>query len=77
MPGETPLTKPEEAFTVAKGMLLLLQTPPPSPLLLSAVVRPAHTVGVPLMVPALGCGMTVTVALAQVEATQPTASHLA
>ena len=60
VPPDTPVTMPFIGFTVATGKLLLLQVPPPRPLLLRVVVRPEQTVVVPLMVPALGVWFTVT-----------------
>jgi hypothetical protein len=40
-------------FTVATAVLLLLQVPPGVPVLLSVIVLPAHTLLLPLIVPAL------------------------
>jgi len=60
VPGATPLTKPELLPTVAVAVLLLLHTPPVTASL-NAVVRPWHTVAVPVI--AATPGLTVTVAL--------------
>jgi hypothetical protein len=46
------------ALTVAIELFELLHVPPPMPL--SVVVAPAHTIGVPVMVPAFGRELTVT-----------------
>ena len=56
-----PVTFPE-ASTVAIVVLLLLQIPP---LMVGAsvVVAPGHTVVVPVITPAVGAGLTVTVAV--------------
>ena len=77
VPLVTPLTKPEEGLTVAADILLLLQVPPLAPLVLSWLVAPVQNVVVPLMVPALGAGLTVTVALAQLEFPQSAVSQRA
>jgi hypothetical protein len=41
----------------------LLHVPPPMPL--SVVVAPTHTIGVPVMVPAFGRGLTVATVVAR------------
>ena len=46
--------------TVAAAVLVLLQVPPPAASL-SAMAEPIHTADGPLMVPATGNGLTVTV----------------
>ena len=58
VPALTPVTTPL-ASTVALAGLTDVQAPPPAA---SAkfVVEPAHTVAVPVMVPATGIGLTVT-----------------
>jgi len=60
-PAATPVTTPVVAFTVAAAVLLLLQLPPPVPLLVKVVVLPAHNAEAPLTVPAPGRAFTVTV----------------
>ena len=56
VPATTPVTTPVEVFTEAIAALLLLQLPPPVASV-SAVVRPSHTVPVPVI--AAGNGLTV------------------
>ena len=60
-PGATPVTMPVVEPTDATDVALLLQVPP-AILLLKLMVAPTHTVEAPLMVPALGTGLTVMVA---------------
>lgn len=60
-PGATPVTTPVAEPTVAIDVALLVQVPP-AMLLLKLMVDATHTVEAPLMVPALGTGLTVTVA---------------
>ena len=60
-PGATPVTTPVVEPTVATDVALLLQVPP-AILLLRLMVAATHTVEAPLMVPAVGTGLTVTVA---------------
>ena len=67
VPAAIPETSPVPALTVALPGSLLLQAPPPVPLLLSAVVEPTHTEVVPLIVPALGTAVTVTRAVVLLE----------
>ena len=56
VPGVTPVTKPDPVITVATAGVPLLQVPPPaSPL--SEVVKPWHTLNVPVM--AVGNALTV------------------
>ena len=62
VPEATPVTTPE-ALTVAADVLLLLHTPPPVASL-SVVVALAHTVVVPVIEPADGSGLMVTIAVA-------------
>lgn len=59
-PAATPVTSPVTGFTVAAAVLLLLQLPPPVPLLVNIAVAAAHSVLAPLTVPALGRLPTVT-----------------
>ena len=61
VPADTPPTVPP--LTVATPVLVLLHMPPVAPSL-NAVVEPAHTVAVPVMVPATGNGLTVTTCVA-------------
>jgi hypothetical protein len=65
LPAATPVTSPEVAFTVAAAVLLLLQLPPPVPLLVKGVDKPAHTDAAPLTVPAMGTGFTVMVVVVE------------
>ena len=58
VPGDTPNTWPEPS-TVAIEVVLLLQMPPVAPSV-KEVDKPAHTVAVPLIVPADGNALTVT-----------------
>jgi hypothetical protein len=60
VPAETPVTKPDAAFTVAIPVLLLVQVPP-LVLLLKVDVRPAQIVVVPVL--ALTAAFTVTTAV--------------
>ena len=62
VPAASPETSPEE-FTVPAAGLLLLQVPEGviSP---SEVVKPAQTVGVPVMEATTGISLTVTIAVA-------------
>ena len=64
LPTPTPVTTPVTGSTVAAAVLLLLQVPPPVPLLANTAVELAHKVVIPLTVPALGSGPTVTTAVA-------------
>ena len=61
MPEVRPLTTPKE-FTVATKVLVLLHTPPVAASV-NVVDEPAHTTGVPLIVPA-DAGLTVTMTVA-------------
>jgi hypothetical protein len=62
VPDDMPRTTPE-LLTVAVPVLLLFQVPPDvAPLRLNAVVEPAHIVVVPLIVPATGRELMVTIA---------------
>ena len=49
-PAATPVTTPEDGFTVAKDGLLLAQLPPGG-VQLSVVVLPTHTLKVPVIAP--------------------------
>lgn len=71
VPAATPVTTPEEAFTVATPVLLEVQEPPVLPLLVNVVVPATQMFCVPLRVPALGAAVTVTVRVA-VALLQPT-----
>ena len=48
-----------DEFTVAAAVLLLLQLPPPVPLLVNVAVDPTQTVAAPLTMPAKAAGFTV------------------
>jgi hypothetical protein len=64
VPAATAVTTPEEAFTVATASSLLVQAPPASPFELKVVVPLEQIACVPLIVPALGAAVTVTVLVA-------------
>lgn len=57
VPSVSPVTTPV-VLTLALAALLLLQVPPAAPSV-KVVVDPIHTVWVPVMLPALGSGLTV------------------
>ena len=59
VPALIAVTSPDAAFTVATAVLLLLQLPPASPLLVYVVVAPIQSGVVPVTVPALALGLTV------------------
>ena len=61
VPAPTAVTTPDVAFTVATPVLLLLQVPPASPVLLYVADWPIQSGDVPLTVPALAFGFTVKV----------------
>ena len=65
VPADTPVTAPVAAV-VATEVLLLDHTPPPVPSA-RVVTAPAHTDPAPLMLPAVGKGLTVTVAVVLAE----------
>ncbi len=65
VPAVTPLTTPE-AFMVAIAVLLLVHVPPATASD-KVTVAPVHSVEVPVIVPALGAGLTVTVSTALAE----------
>ena len=58
LPADTPVTLPEPS-TVPTEEVTLLHAPPAAASV-KAVFAPAHTIGVPVMVPAFGNGLTVT-----------------
>ena len=60
VPAATPETIPTNTVAVA---LLLLHKPPVAASV-KVVVEPAHTVDVPVIVPASGCGLTVIIFVA-------------
>ena len=62
VPEATPVTTPD-AFTVAFAVFELLHTPPPAASV-RAVVEPAQTEVVPVIDPAAGNGLTVTIEVA-------------
>ena len=53
-PADTAVTTPVTGLTVAAAVLLLLQLPPPVPLLVNIAVEPSHNIEVPLTTPAAG-----------------------
>jgi len=61
VPAATPVTTPEELFTVATAASLVDHAPPALPLLVNVVVPATQMPCVPLKVPALGAAVTVTV----------------
>ena len=61
VPGIRAVTSPDVAFTDATEVLLLLQVPPASPLLLYVADWPIQSGDVPLTVPALAAELTVNV----------------
>jgi hypothetical protein len=71
VPMLAPVTTPVEAFTDATPVLLDVQEPPVSPLLVNVVVPLTQMVCVPLKVPALGAAVTVTVRVAVALAQPP------
>ena len=60
LPATIAVTTPLAELTDATKGLLLLHVPPTLPLLVNVVDKPAHTVVVPLIAPALASGFTVT-----------------
>jgi hypothetical protein len=63
-PDATPVITPVELFTVAAPVLSDVQAPPVVPLLAKVVLPPTQIACVPLIVPALGAVVTVTVRVA-------------
>ena len=61
VPGVRAITSPDVAFTDATEVLLLLQVPPASPLLVYVADWPIQSGEVPLTVPALAFRFTVNV----------------
>ena len=70
VPSATAVTTPVVALTVATAVLLLLQVPPPVPLLVNVVDRPVHTDDAPVTEPAFAMALTVSSCVA-VEVPQP------
>jgi hypothetical protein len=64
VPEEIPVTTPP-VETVPTAVLVLVHVPPAVPLALSVVVVPTQTVAVPLMVPGVASGLTVTTCVAK------------
>lgn len=62
LPAPTPVTTPVDELTLATKLLLLLQIPPPVPLVVSVVIDPAHTADEPLTKPAFGRALMVILA---------------
>jgi len=71
VPALTAVTCPVELFTVATLVFELLHVPPLVPLLLYVAVPPIQSGLVPVTVPALTFGLTVTVALEDTGDPQP------
>ena len=59
VPAESAVTTPDDAFTDATAVLLLLHDPPALPPLLYVAACPIQSGEVPLTVPALAFGLTV------------------
>ena len=59
------MTTPLVELTEATAGLLLTQVPPTVPLLVKVVDKPVQTVVVPLIVPAIASGFTLTVYVAE------------
>lgn len=59
LPGDTGVTSPVDALTVATPALLLLHEPPLFPFAFKSRVELIHTAEPPLIVPALTTGLTV------------------
>src|SRR5687767_14969985 len=68
------VTTPVAEFTVATAVLVLVHTPPGSPLVEYVVTSPMQSGDVPLTVPATTFGLTVIVAVPETEPVQPFAS---
>ena len=66
VPAAIPVTTPPDE-TVPTAVLVLVNVPPPVPLAVSVVVAPTHTVAVPLMVPGVANGLTVTTCVAATD----------
>ena len=73
VPAPTPVTIPVLLFTVATEVLLLLQDPPASPLLVKLIEAPMHTIAAPETVPAFTDGLTVMFILLEAGLHPPTA----
>ena len=63
VPAATPVTTPEDALTVATPVLELVQLPPET-VELNVEVEPTQTLVLPLILPAVGNALTVTVRVA-------------
>lgn len=63
VPKVIPVTTPVEEPTVATAGVAELHAPPPT-VSLKVVVAPGQTVNIPLIIPALGEGLTVTILVA-------------
>lgn len=59
VPAATPVTNPVTGSTDATEGLLLLQLPPPFPVLVNGIVDSAHKVAAPPTVPAFGNALIV------------------
>ena len=62
LPAPTAVIAPVDELTVATKLLLLVQAPPPVPLLVKVVCEPAHIAEAPLIVPALASALMVILA---------------
>ena len=71
VPGLTAVTNPVTGLTVATSVLLLLQVPPASPLLLYTAVEPIHNGELPVTVPETASGLTVSCLKAEAGLLQP------
>ena len=71
VPAPVAVTRPDAAFTVATDVLLLLQVPPASPVLLYVADDPIQSGEAPLTVPASTFGFTVNVCDALTGLLQP------
>lgn len=71
VPGLMAVTSPVAGLTVATSVLLLLQVPPASPLLLYKAVEPIHNGVLPVTVPEFASGLTVSCLRAVAGLLQP------
>src|SRR5207244_2859249 len=70
------VTTPDEAFTVATEVLLLLHVPPAVPLLVYCAVCPTFIGDVPLTVPAVTFGLTARFCVAVVVPLHPVTEYV-
>ena len=71
VPAATPVTTPDELFTVATAASLVLQAPPVLPFEVNVEVPLTQIACVPLNVPALGAAVTVMVPVAFTDPQPP------